>query len=62
MTREQLEKEYGQVWDTAEMTEEFYARSFCAPFVAVTRRKDCEQGVLAFQHMPRFYFDFTPTE
>lgn len=58
--RERLEKEYGQVWDTSEMTSEFECVGFGAPFVVVKRRKDAVKGSLMFQHQPRFYFSFTP--
>ncbi len=57
-SREALEKEHGQVWDTKEMTTEFQALGFAAPYVIVERRADGVQGSLMFQHDPRFYFKF----
>lgn len=57
--RERLEKEHGQVWDTQELQEEYKVNAFLAPFVEVTRLSDGQRGLLTFQHMPRFYFNFT---
>lgn len=45
-----------QVWDTAQMQEEFQAIGFSAPFVAVKRRSDGVKGTLMFTHSPRYYF------
>lgn len=58
--REKLEKIYGKVWDTKELQEAFTVQSFFAPFVDVTRKEDGVRGTLCFQHMPRFYFSFSP--
>jgi hypothetical protein len=57
-TRTSLEAEHGQVWDTDEMTTEFQAVGFMAPFVVVNRRSDGVKGSLEFSHSPRFYFNF----
>lgn len=59
-SREALEATYGQVWNTDQMTEEFQAIGFMAPFVVVQRRLDGTKGSLEFQHNPRFYFNFVP--
>jgi len=56
--RELLEKAYGRVWDTRELTEEFEVISFLAPLVCVRRKRDGQQGSLSFQPSPRLYFDF----
>lgn len=56
--REDLEKKYGQVWDTQEMQRDFKPLAFLAPFINVERRSDGKSGTLMFQHYPRFYFDF----
>ena len=56
--RIRLEAEYDRVWNTQELTDEFMVHSFSAPFVYVTRKADGEQGVMMFQHEPRFYFFF----
>jgi hypothetical protein len=57
-SREYLEAEYGQVWDTSQMQTDFEALGFAAPFIVVRRRSDGANGTLTFQHSPRFYFDF----
>lgn len=59
-SREALEAQYGQVWDTEELTRDFEVIGFMAPFVAVRRKSDGRKGSLAFQHRPRFYFQFQP--
>jgi len=56
--RELLELEYGQVWDTGQMTKDFDVLGFGAPFVVVQRKSDDQKGTLMFQHNPRFYFAF----
>lgn len=57
-SRATLESEYGQVWNTDELTRDFEVLSFMAPFVTVTRKSDGVHGSLMFQHMPRFYFSW----
>jgi hypothetical protein len=56
--RKRLEEQYGQVWNTQEVSADFTITGFMAPFVGVTRKSDGKTGVLMFQHSPRFYFDF----
>ena len=58
MTREELEKEFGTTYSTAELTRNFAVESFLAPLVIVNRKSDGERGTLDFQHAPRFYFNF----
>ena len=58
--REALEKEYGQVWDTNQLSQDFNVTGFMAPFVVVVRKSDGVKGSMMFQHRPRFYFSFTP--
>ena len=60
LTREQLEAEYGQVWDTNEMSRDFEAEGFMAPYVIVKRRNDGVLGTLEFQTNigHRFYYNF----
>jgi hypothetical protein len=59
LERAGLEAQYGKVWDTKALTAEFDVHSFMAPpFVFVTRKKDGVEGILCFQHLPRYYFDF----
>ena len=55
-TRQQLEAEHGQVWDTKQLQEDFTVKSFLAPFVMVVRKSDGKEGLLLFTHRPRFYF------
>lgn len=59
-TREALEAQYGKVWTTAELAEEFEVIGFMAPLVVVCRKADGVKGSLEFQHDPRFYFNFEP--
>lgn len=56
--REALEAAHGQVWDTDQMSEQFQAIGFMAPYIVVQRRSDGVKGSLEFQHNPRFYFNF----
>ena len=57
-SREDLESQYGQVWDTKEMSEDFVAIGFMAPYIMVFRKSDGVKGTLMFQHNPRWYFRF----
>lgn len=59
-SREALEAEHGQVWDTAGLQDEFEALGFMAPLIVVRRRSDGVRGSLEFQHSPRFYFNWQP--
>ena len=59
-SREALEAEHGQVWDTSELSTDFDVLGFMAPFVVVSRKSDGQKGSLEFQHRPRFYFNFSP--
>lgn len=59
-SREALEKEHGQVWNTEQLPRDFEVRGFMAPFVVVKRKSDGQVGSLEFQHRPRFYYGFTP--
>jgi len=56
--RERLEKIYGQVWNTEELSRDFIAIAFMAPFITVRRKEDNKKGILMFQDQPRFYFDW----
>ena len=60
LTREELEEIHGKgkVWDTKEMQEAFHVKAFSAPFCGVTRKSDGKEGILYFQHVPRFYYGF----
>ena len=61
-SREVLEAKYGQVWNTEELARDFEVLGFLAPYVVVRRKADGQLGSLAFQHVPRAYFDFRPGE
>lgn len=57
-SREALEAQYGQVYDSDEIREHFEVVGFAAPFMIVRRKSDRSRGSLMFQHSPRFYFSF----
>jgi hypothetical protein len=59
-SREALEIQYGQVWDTAQIRQDFDVLGFMAPLVVVRRRSDGIRGSLEFQHHPRLYFNWQP--
>lgn len=59
-SRQALEAEHGQVWDTSELQDEFEALGFMAPLIVVRRRSDGVRGSLEFQHSPRLYFNWQP--
>lgn len=56
--RTRLEAVYGQVWDTAQLSNDFEVLGFMAPYVVVRRKSDSRKGSMEFQHSPRFYFNF----
>jgi len=58
--RTRLEEEYGQVWDTSQVSEDFEVIGFMAPYTVVRRLSDSIKGSLQFQHSPRLYFNFRP--
>ena len=57
---QELSAEYGahNVWTTSQLKSEFEVLGFMSPFIAVKRKSDGIVGSLAFQHSPRFYFNF----
>ena len=57
-SREAIEAQHGQVWNTDELSQDFEVVGFMAPFVVVHRKSDGVKGSLEFQHNPRFYFNF----
>jgi hypothetical protein len=59
-SREALEAQYGQVWDTEQLGQDFEVIGFMAPLVVVRRKDEGVKGSLEFQHHPRFYFNFQP--
>ena len=56
--RTALEAQHGQVWDTTELSRDYEALGFMAPFIIVRRKSDGKKGTLEFQHHPRFYYGF----
>lgn len=58
-TREELEAQYGQVWDTDRLCKDFDVQGFMAPYVVVRRKSDGKKGSLEFCHSPRFFYSFT---
>jgi hypothetical protein len=52
----------GNVWDTRELQEKFEVLGFLAPFCAVRRKVDSQEGMVMFQHAPRFYFNFQASD
>ena len=59
-SREALESQHGQVWDTRQLSEDFTVEGFLAPYCIVRRKVDGQRGSLLFQASPRFYFGFEP--
>jgi len=56
--RAALEAQHGQVWDTTELSRDYEALGFMAPFIIVRRKSDGKKGTLEFQHHPRIYYGF----
>jgi hypothetical protein len=56
--RAELEAQYGKVWTTKEVAEEFELIGFAAPWVTAKRKSDGQKGSLEFVHWPRFYFNW----
>ena len=57
-SREALEAQYGQVWDTSELSKDFSVLGFLSPIVVVEKKSGHVKGSLEFQHDPRFYFNY----
>ena len=57
-SREALEAEHGQVWDTDQLRQDFEVIGFLAPLVVVRRKADGVKGSPEFQHSPRLYWGF----
>jgi hypothetical protein len=58
-SREALQEKHGQVWDTAELQQDFDVIGFLSPMVVAIRKSDGVKGSLMFQASPRFYFGFS---
>jgi hypothetical protein len=61
-SREALEVQHGQVWNTEQLSGDFEVIGFMAPLVVVSRKSDGKKGSLEFLHSPRLYFNFSPHE
>lgn len=59
-SREALEAEHGEVYDTSELQQAFRVEGFLAPMIVCTRKSDGVRGSMFFQANPRFYFGFQP--
>lgn len=59
-TREELEREHGQVWDTAELAREFVVTAIIRLLIVVRRKADDVVGTLTVQEKPRIYYGFEP--
>jgi hypothetical protein len=59
-SREHLESQHGQVWDTNQLREDFEVLGFGSPLVVVKRKSDGVKGSLFFQHAPRYFYGFEP--
>ena len=57
-SRDVLEQEHGQTWNTQELSQDFEVLGFMAPFVVVKRKSDGVKGSLMFRHSPRIYYGF----
>jgi len=56
--RKRMQAQCGQVWDSAQLVNEFEVLGFMAPYVVYGRRSDGRKGSLEVQHHPRLYFKF----
>ena len=59
-TKEELLIKYGgEILNTTELQEKYKVKSFLAPLVFLTDKETGKNVVAQFQHMPRYYFNFT---
>lgn len=59
-SREALETIWGKgnVFDSSEVAAKFELLGFMAPFVVAREKATGKKGMLEFQHLPRFYYNF----
>jgi hypothetical protein len=57
-SREQLEAEFGTVWDTSELAAAFVITAILGNEIVVRRKADNAVGTLTFQRDPPLYFHF----
>ena len=55
-----LEQRHSEVLNTEQATEKYQFLSFSAPYVIAIEKTTGIKGSLAFTHMPRFYYNWTP--
>ena len=55
-SREALEAEHGQLWDTQQLSQDFEVMGFMAPFVVVRRKSDGRTGSLFFHTVVQISF------
>ena len=58
MERSELEEQYGKVWSTKELQENFTVIGFGYGVCVVKDKETGEKGSLEFDHMPRFYYNY----
>ena len=56
--RAALRKQYGELWNTAELQRDFTVIGFGYGVCVVERKADSRRGSLDFTHSPRFYHSF----
>jgi hypothetical protein len=54
----ELEVQYGRVWDTDALRQDFEVLSFLAPYVIAREKATGKMGSLEFVHSPRLYFNW----
>lgn len=59
-SREALEDEHGQVWDTQELLRDFEVLERLGPYIAVRRRADGQKGNVEADDNFQFLFRFRP--
>jgi hypothetical protein len=59
--RKELQERYGNVWNDAELMEEFAVQFFSPTTVHVIRKDSGAHGTVAYLTRPRLYFSFVPT-
>jgi len=54
----ELEAQYGKVWDSDGLRQDFEVLGFMAPFVVAKHKASGKKGTLEFTHSPRAYFNW----
>jgi len=54
----ELEEQYGKVWDSQGLRQDFEVLGFMAPFVVAKHKATGKKGTLEFTHIPRAYFNW----